>query len=467
MADPITAPIVADQDELAQLAYDDLGATVPGWLPSDGDPGARLIQAVGALVAYWATLTGQVPDDIVLWVGRFMLGVPPNAAAYASTTATVTMADSAGHTLFAGTNVALTNSDGQLVSLTVRDDVTVAPAATVSGVGEVVLIAAEAGVASNDLSGTVTLLDNLSFIAPDGIVITGPTTGGIDAETTDAYLRRYGDVAPLVGKISLVLPEDVERYSRVFGVGVYRAKAVRGYNPDDLTSGNEKTIGVATIGLDGLPITTLAKTTLRASMEALREIGSIVAPFDPVYTTINIGFTGVALTGYDPADVETRAEAGVTGIVTPATWALPQQGDQQTWLDGQTKVRFQDVVTALNNVVGFDYYTALTIGAAKAATGVAATDVVTSTAHGYSDGDPVAFSSLSGGAPLVNGTTYFVRDSTANTFKVAATLGGAAIDLTTDVASGFVYAKGTADITLAGVIGLPLPGTIAGTVTAP
>lgn len=58
------------------------------------------------------------------------------------------------------------------------------------------------------------------------------------------------------------------------------------------------------------------------------------------------------------------------------------------------------------------------------------TDVFTSAAHGYSDGDKVVF--VNGTAPtgLTAGTIYFVRDSTTNTFKVAATAGGSAIDIT-------------------------------------
>jgi hypothetical protein len=62
------------------------------------------------------------------------------------------------------------------------------------------------------------------------------------------------------------------------------------------------------------------------------------------------------------------------------------------------------------------------------------TDVLTSTAHPFSDDDEVIVSN-SGGAPpspLVAGTGYFVRDATANTLKLAATLGGAAINLTTN-----------------------------------
>ncbi|MBM4722530.1 hypothetical protein GS439_06760 [Rhodococcus hoagii] len=62
--------------------------------------------------------------------------------------------------------------------------------------------------------------------------------------------------------------------------------------------------------------------------------------------------------------------------------------------------------------------------------GAAATDVFTKTAHGLVDSDKVVFTTAVGGVNA--GVVYFVRDASANTFKVAATLGGAAVDVTAD-----------------------------------
>jgi hypothetical protein len=64
---------------------------------------------------------------------------------------------------------------------------------------------------------------------------------------------------------------------------------------------------------------------------------------------------------------------------------------------------------------------------------VAATgDLVTLANHHLADTTPVVFGFTSGGDPLADGTTYYVRDATADTFKVAATSGGAAINITVD-----------------------------------
>ncbi len=61
------------------------------------------------------------------------------------------------------------------------------------------------------------------------------------------------------------------------------------------------------------------------------------------------------------------------------------------------------------------------------------TDVFTATGHTYINGQRVRVSQ-SGGAlpsPLVANTDYYVRDAATNTFKLALTSGGTAIDITT------------------------------------
>lgn len=77
-------------------------------------------------------------------------------------------------------------------------------------------------------------------------------------------------------------------------------------------------------------------------------------------------------------------------------------------------------------------------GATRDVTGAASTDAITLAAHGVAAGAAVRFSSPTAGAlpvPLLAGTTYYARDVTAGAFKVAASPGGPAIDLTVDGAA--------------------------------
>lgn len=72
---------------------------------------------------------------------------------------------------------------------------------------------------------------------------------------------------------------------------------------------------------------------------------------------------------------------------------------------------------------------------------LATTDVITLDGHGFETDDEVAFRAAEGGtlsAPLVAGTTYYVVRMNDTTFKLAATEGGAAINLTSDGVSMLV-----------------------------
>jgi endonuclease/exonuclease/phosphatase family metal-dependent hydrolase len=62
------------------------------------------------------------------------------------------------------------------------------------------------------------------------------------------------------------------------------------------------------------------------------------------------------------------------------------------------------------------------------------TGVITSNTHGYVDGIPVTVRNVGGALPgnLASSTTYYTRDVTLNTFKLAATFGGSAITLSSN-----------------------------------
>jgi len=72
-----------------------------------------------------------------------------------------------------------------------------------------------------------------------------------------------------------------------------------------------------------------------------------------------------------------------------------------------------------------------------------ATETITSSSHGFSNGDIVSYFSNGGSAigGLVNETEYFVVGATANTFQVSSTSGGSAINLTSTGNSAQAFLK--------------------------
>lgn len=95
-------------------------------------------------------------------------------------------------------------------------------------------------------------------------------------------------------------------------------------------------------------------------------------------------------------------------------------------------------ITDENPLMHYDASPFLVFGTAAVTgvTAVATTDIITSTGHGLTAGTALKFTALTGGAGLVVGTIYYVRDVTTNTFKVSLTNGGTAVDITTDMSAG-------------------------------
>ena len=74
------------------------------------------------------------------------------------------------------------------------------------------------------------------------------------------------------------------------------------------------------------------------------------------------------------------------------------------------------------------------------------TNLIAATAHGYSAGQKVAFFNGTPPGGLTEGVTYFTRDVLPDSFAVASTSGGAAIDLTSGASFGCVMAAITEDV---------------------
>lgn len=115
---------------------------------------------------------------------------------------------------------------------------------------------------------------------------------------------------------------------------------------------------------------------------------------------------------------------------------------------GATKIINRGSRRTLEN--GFDERTVRSISwyaEPFAITGVASTDVITTTQpHGFVDGRPIILPSLTGGAGLTaasytsNGTVYYTKNGGPFSFQVSTTVGGSAVNFTTDITAGYVVA---------------------------
>lgn len=93
-----------------------------------------------------------------------------------------------------------------------------------------------------------------------------------------------------------------------------------------------------------------------------------------------------------------------------------------------TKVYLHNGTAATHQFHNFDYSGTPDVPGATVTITIATPGVVTHTAHGYANNDQIVLSTT-GTLPtgLTAGTVYFVRNSTANTYELSATTGGASI----------------------------------------
>lgn len=470
MPDYIDVPIVVSPDDLAGQAFDHLQSNIPGWLPNDGGLVTILIEAIALIASVDATLASGVPTSAFRWFGNTLAGITPVDATPATTTTTWTVRDSQGYTIPAGTNVGIRASGDVLVAFQTLNAVEIPAGDDATTAGAVTIVAVTPGAAGSGLGtadGTVELVDPLDWVV--SISQTAGTTGGIDAETDAAYLNRLRSELQLLTPRP-ILTSDFEQLARNVA-GVARALAIDGYNPGDDSTGNPRMVAVAAIDTAGNAIGSGVKTTLATYLDGLREVNFVVNVFDPTYTQIDVTFAVAVADGFDPDTVTTAAAAAVTDFLSPANWGLPPTGDTSGWIAENT-VRYTDLVWIVRRTDGVDHIVSLFLNAHTAAgtftVTIASPAVFTLTAHGLTVGDPVILETT-GALPtgLAPDVVYYVQTVVdANTFKLAATKGGSAIN-TTGSQSGThsLYKTGTADVTLTGQAALPNPHTIIGTHT--
>lgn len=169
---------------------------------------------------------------------------------------------------------------------------------------------------------------------------------------------------------------------------------------------------------------------IRAAITAtsLSDAGTVSPPGDWVAPQINT----VSLGSKAPVDVATGnvSYTPSTGqaVPTPNVWT------DLTWTVEMARQDYQSVTVGTTGV---------DIG----------TDVITATSHYFPDGCPVTYAKGTGAllSPLVDGATYYVIRLGANTFQLALTPGGAAIDLTTTGSAGQTFTAQWAKITNCGI----------------
>jgi hypothetical protein len=348
----IPVPVETEATDLAEDAFAYIEQQVPGWLPSPGNLEAWLVESLAQLAGELRDLVQLVPDAIFEYYGESILHLPPHPATQATATTRWTAIDDLGYTVDAGTLVAVEPpASTDAYAFEVVTGFAFAPGQTL--VDAVTIRAVEAGAEASGKTGTVEALDPLDFV--ESIVLTAPTSGGADAETTEDYLDRLSSLLTLLSPRP-ILPDDFALLAQTVP-GVDRATAIDLYNADTGETDVPRCVTVCVVGSDGQPCSATVKQQVDDLLQSMREVNFLVFVIDPTYTIVNVRYELYPYVGYDAASVKALVDAALTGYLSPQNWGLPAFGDPGTtssWIQDNV-VRYLEVAQVINNVEGVNY----------------------------------------------------------------------------------------------------------------
>lgn len=360
MTDYLGLTVESDPDTLMEQAIEALALSIPGFVAKEGHLETWVLETVARMNAETRYMFSQVPDGIFRYFGQSLVGVAAIEGASATANTTWTMIDSAGYTIPAGTQVAYRVTGDQLSVFAVTEDHVVPPGQTTAS--NVIIESVVDGADQNGLGPSgLELVDSFSFV--DTVVADGPTSGGLDQETDEAYLARLrGELSLLTPRF--VLASDAAVLARRVG-GVARALGVDNYDPVAGTFNNEKMMTLAVVGADGQPLDQGLKDAVKDYLESLREINFVLHVVDPSYTTVAVNFTVVPHEGYDADALRQEAIAAIQSYLQPSNWAGGDSVPPQ-WRTDTNVVRYLEVAEVLNRVDGVHYVSSLTLNGSPA-----------------------------------------------------------------------------------------------------
>lgn len=370
MGDFVDIPIEVAPQAMLERFVTEMESLVEGWNPNLGEAEILIAQAViYRLVVPIIQLASSVPATIFDTFGREIVKVGRQEALRAYAASTWTMVDNAGYTIPAGTQVDLVKTGSERIGFIVVSTVVVPPGETATAEGAVLLEAIEPGENANALEGEGILVDALNFVVqPGGIVLDAPTSNGRDEEPPTEYLGRLAETMQTFIE-GVVRARDVAIVARnVPGVG--RVAVIDNYNAETEEDEQEKTTTLVVANDDGLEVASGVKDAVLAKMEEKREVNYLFFVEDSTYSTIEVEGSIVPMLGYDKGAAIVNTEAMLDELNNPAHAFEQPEGDAASWVNSKV-VRYQDVVTAINNSQGVDHVDNLKIGKNGGAKGTA------------------------------------------------------------------------------------------------
>lgn len=194
----------------------------------------------------------------------------------------------------------------------------------------------------------------------------------------------------------------------------------------------EKDLHIYCVGKGGTNIANwVADSTHTTASSNQQHYPKYIGPLQPDFALTKWGYNG----SYTADVWEADYRSIITNNILPATPILlgPQPQSDTTGSGTLQSFSARMVEVAADNSYAYsdNWNSLVSIYTAATTFTAATTDICTATSHGLADGTRVLLDVASSTAPggLADGI-YYIRDATANTFKVALTEGGTAVDIT-------------------------------------
>lgn len=346
MASPDVTPYTeltlldVDAQDLVTAAVARLAVTFPEWVPREGHTEVLLLEQLAALAESTVYATNRLPDGMTEVLLRLFglersLGVAPSAVARFD------LADTAGHTIPAGTLVRVNRgANVEPVDLTTDADLVVAPGSSQGTVG---ITGDAAGIDGNGVTtGTLLeLLDSITFV--NTVTLTTPLGGGVAPEDGAAFLARG---IPILSRLTttLVRPADIEAYVIDQAVA-QRVKVLDLYDPDDpdaVPGDNPGFVTVAVTTAGGGALSAPAKAALLDELIDKTHAGLKLAVVDADVNEVDVEVTVLRRPGYSDATVEANVVAILEAYLSPDAW------------DWSRLVRRNELIAVVDRAVGVD-----------------------------------------------------------------------------------------------------------------
>jgi hypothetical protein len=345
-----------DAQDVFEGALVNLQAYLPEWEPREGHTEVMLMESLALEVAESVFAINRLPGTILEVLMR-LYGVDRDAGSPPTATILFTASDDTGHTIPAGTRVALTiaGEEEPVVFATSAAVVIAAGAtsATVAAVGDSNTDAANGIVAGT----TVDVLDAVVFV--ERAELASPPTGGALEEDDETWFSRGASRFSRLVE-TLVLPRHFVS-AALERPEVSRASAVDNYDPNQagVPGDHAGHITLAVYG-DGGMLTADAKEIIRATFDLQAQANLAVHVVDPTITTVDVTASLVAKPGFATSDVQAAAVAALNAYLSPEQWP---------W---SATVYRNELIALLDGVDGVERVASITTPAADLAlTGVA------------------------------------------------------------------------------------------------